>query len=369
MTEALYDPGLRRETPLAAILRDRIRRDGPISVSDYVHACLQHPEHGYYRSKSAIGRTGDFITAPEISQVFGELIGLWCAVVWQQMGQPAAFDLIELGPGRGTLMADALRAARVMKGFRDAAHVTLVETNPVLRQAQADALHTQSVVPVWSDTPPALTRPSIVIANEFLDTAAISQHVLTESGWQERVVVLDDSGLLQFASRPAPDVARLAAAFPSAPLGSIAETRADPLPDWLTTEHTNPLAVLLIDYGHTSPLTGETLQAARHHRFEHALTSPGEADLSCQVDFDAVAGAIRPALAVDGPTTQAEFLGALGIMERASRLMAANPAKSNAIEIGIARLMNPQGMGSRFKVLGARSPNLPELPGFAPVRR
>ncbi len=364
MTEQLYDPDLRRETPLAAILSDRIRRDGPISVAEYMHACLQHPEHGYYRSKSAIGRAGDFITAPEISQVFGELIGLWCAVVWQQMGQPSAFDLIELGPGRGTLMTDALRAARLVKGFRDAASVKLVETNPLLRQAQAEALHTQSVTPSWIDGFPPLTRPAIVIANEFLDTAAINQHVMTDSGWQERVVTVDSAGHLQFTSRPASATKHLSDAFPSAPHGAIAETRADPLPDWLTTASHVPLAVLLVDYGHTEPLTGETLQAVRQHTFEHPLTSPGEADLSCQVDFKAIADAIRPALAVDGPTTQAEFLGALGIMERASRLMAANPAKSNTIEMGVARLMNPQGMGSRFKVLGARSPRLPQLPGL-----
>lgn len=366
MSETLYDPNARRETPLATKLCEQIRRDGPISIAAYMQACLHDPGHGYYRGKAAIGRSGDFITAPEVSQVFGELIGLWCAVVWQQMGEPPAFDLIELGPGRGTLMSDALRATRVVKGFRDAAHVTFVETNPVLREAQAETLRAQSVTPAWSDAFPPLTRPAIVIANEFLDTAAIGQHVATGSGWQERVIAVDDGGRLQFATRPSADTARLSASWPSAPLGAVVETRLDPLPAWLTAKHDVPLAVLLIDYGHTEPQLGETLQAVRAHAFEHPLTSPGEADLSCQVDFPAVAAAIRPALAIDGPTTQAEFLGSLGITHRASRLMAANPAKSNAIETGIARLMNPQGMGGRFKVLAARSPSLPPLPGFAP---
>lgn len=373
MSEAPYDPNLRRDTPLSAKLSARIRRDGPISVAAYMQACLQDAEHGYYRGKAAIGRSGDFITAPEVSQVFGELIGLWCAVVWQQMGEPGAFDLIELGPGRGTLMADALRATRIVKGFRDAAHVTLVETNPVLRLAQADALHQQSVTPTWTDTLAGPTRPAIVVGNEFLDTAAISQHVLTEDGWRERVVTVDDAGHLQFSLRTgaAPangpnSMARNAEGAWSdpAPLGAIVEARVDPLPDWLTATRDAPLAALLIDYGHTEPQLGETLQAVRAHAFEHPLTSPGEADLSCQVDFSAVAEAIRPALAIDGPTTQAEFLGGLGIVQRASRLMAANPTRSNAIEIGIARLMNPQGMGGRFKVLGARSHGLPPLPGF-----
>lgn len=364
MSDAPYDSALRRETPLAVMLRERIRRDGPISVAAYMQSCLQDPEHGYYRGKSAIGRAGDFITAPEVSQVFGELVGLWCAVVWEQMGEPEAFDLIELGPGRGTLMADALRATRIVKGFRDAAHVTLVETNPLLRQAQAETLHAQSVASVWADVFPNLARPTIVVANEFLDTAAIGQHVLTEHGWQERVVTVDDGDRLQFATRPSTEAERLTHERPTVPIGSIVETRVDPLPNWLIEQRDVSLAVLLIDYGHTGPQLGETLQAVRAHTFEHPLTSPGEADLSCQVDFAAVADAIRPALAVEGPTTQAEFLGSLGIIHRASRLMAANPAKSNAIEIAIARLMNPQGMGGRFKVLGARSPSLPPLPGF-----
>lgn len=367
MSDEPYDPAVRRETPLAAKLRKRIRRDGPMSVADYMHACLHDAEHGYYRGKAAIGRAGDFITAPEVSQVFGELIGLWCAVVWQQMGEPATFDLIELGPGRGTLMADALRATRIVKGFRDAAHITLVETNPTLRQAQADALAAQSATATWTAESPALSGPAIVIANEFLDTSAINQHVSTGEGWQERVVTLDEQGRLQFASRPSPQADRLAQAWPTAPVGSIVETRVDPLPGWLTQERATLIAALLIDYGHTEPQLGETLQAVRAHTYEHPLTSPGEADLSCQVDFAAVMDAIRPALAIDGPTTQAEFLGSLGIMHRASRLMAANPAKSNAIEIGIARLMNPQGMGGRFKVLGARTSTLPPLPGFTPT--
>ena len=367
MSDAPYDSGLRRETPLAAKLRDRIHRDGPISVADYMHACLQDAEHGYYRGKAAIGRAGDFITAPEVSQVFGELIGLWCAVVWQQMGEPASFDLIELGPGRGTLMADALRATRIVKGFRDAARIRLVETNPTLRQAQADALTAQSATATWIAEFPTLSGPAIVIANEFLDTASISQHVLTGEGWQERVVIVDEQGRLQFSSHPSAQADQLAQTWPAAPVGSIVETRVDPLPGWLTEKRATPIAALLLDYGHTEAQRGETLQAVRAHAYEHPLTSPGEADLSCQVDFGTVADAIRPALIVDGPTTQAEFLGSLGIMHRASRLMAANPAKSNAIEIGIARLMNPQGMGGRFKVLGARSSILPPLPGFTSV--
>lgn len=369
MSATPYDPDARRDTPLAVKLRDRIRRDGPISVADYMRACLQDTEHGYYRGKPAIGRSGDFITAPEVSQVFGELIGLWCAVVWQQMGSPAAFALIELGPGRGTLMADALRAARVMKGFRDAAHVTLVETNQLLRAAQSDALHAVSVTPTWTDVFPALTGPAIVIANEFLDTAPVCQFIATSSGWQERTVTIDDQGRLQFGSQASDAAAAIAPHWPAPAHDSIIERRVDPLPAWLTGAPPVPLAVLLIDYGHSEPHLGETLQAVRQHTFEHPLTSPGEADLSCQVDFKAVADAIQPALAIDGPTTQAEFLGSLGIMERASRLMAANPAKSNGIEMGVARLMNPQGMGGRFKVLGARSRTLPPLPGLATQTR
>lgn len=373
MSPPPYDPGARRATPLALKLVQHIRTLGPISVSDYVHHCLHDPDHGYYRLRPAIGRGGDFITAPEISQVFGELIGLWCAVVWQQMGSPARLQLVEIGPGRGVLMQDALRAATMLPAFRQALDVHLIETSALLAATQRSALMASGVPVQWHAqfdwTPDA---PVIVIANELLDTLPVGQWVRHGEQWCERMVGLDNDGSLTFLMRAVPGTSpetpfwldtgsteiaeRQAFTQVTRALGALARPRA--------------LAALLVDYGHTAPLIGDTLQAVRGHAFEHPLTSPGEADLSCQVDFSAFitqlnADAAPGALAVDGPTTQAELLGRLGIVERASRLMAANPGKAAAIEAGIVRLMAPNGMGTRFKAVGLRSTDLAPLPGFA----
>lgn len=349
MMGAAYDPTLRRDTPLANKLAARIRASGPLSVSAYMDACLNDPEHGYYRTQRAIGRDGDFITAPEISQVFGELIGLWAAVVWQQMGSPARFNLIELGAGRGTLMADALRAVRVMPAFRGALAVHIVDANPLLIAQQKVALAARGVEAVWH---PALNglptdAPAIWIANEFLDTLPVTHGAAGARRW----IGLDDNGRLAFFG--ARDV----------PVLETQDFRS--LLAAVSPRGTAPRAALFIDYGYSGIATADTLQAVRGHRFEHVLTSPGEADLSVQVDFRAFAAAANVAgLAVDGPAAQAEFLGRLGIVERASKLMADNGARANEIEMGVARLMQPNGMGTRFKAIGLRTPSLQPLPGL-----
>lgn len=349
-----YDPDERRETPLALQLKERIRREGPITVAAYMQACLHDPEHGYYRSRTAIGAEGDFITAPEISQVFGELLGLWSAVVWQQMGSPASLHLIELGPGRGTLMRDALRATRSVPGFADAMTVHLVETNATLEQVQRTTLSGTPREPQWHrDLTTLPGPPAILIANEFLDTFPVTQSLRTSNGSTARTVGLDTRGELAFL----PGDNGLAT-------GAIVETQDLSVLSALKDRmHAGPFAGLFIDYGHVDTSAGDTLQAVHRHRAEHPLCSPGEADLTVQVDFAHVREVWGPSTC-DGPITQAEFLGALGIVERASRLMAANPVKAAAIETGIARLMAPNGMGTRFKVLGVRSADLPSLPGF-----
>ncbi len=385
MSDLRYDPEARRDTPLARKLEERIRREGTISLPQYMTACLGDGDHGYYTTRRPLGSAGDFVTAPEISQTFGELIGLWCAVVWQQMGSPARVNLVELGPGRGTLMGDALRALGVVPGFLAAVRVSLVEIGAGLRALQQQRLGSAPLAtpPMWYDDvaslyfddPAILDEPTIILGNEFLDTAPVFQFLRHDDGWLSRRVGLDGRGRLAFTDlagvapakplRPRPD-SSLDAWFNAARPGDIV-TRApyemldsDVLP-W------RRFAALFIDYGHTEPRAGDTLQAVRGHAFEHPLTSPGEADLSAQVDFAAVAARVArhgAATAVDGPTTQAEFLGRLGIMERASRLMAANPAKAAEIEMGVARLMAVPGMGNRFKAIGIRSVGLPPLPGF-----
>lgn len=366
-----YDAAARRDTPLARKLKERIRRDGPLPLADYMLACLQDEEHGYYRTKTAIGAKGDFVTAPEISQVFGELIGLWCAVVWQQMGAPKTFNLVELGPGRGTLMADALRAARALPGFLAACQLQLIETSETLRRVQAQTLSGAVQSMSWHTrldrVPP---NPSIVVANEFLDTFAIDQFVMADGVWRRRAVGLDGDGHLQLVNDP-----REVAALP-VPAGAVASEGAvfeRPTADVARLLQRDldrlagaaPLAALFIDYGYAATGLGDTLQAVREHKPEHPLTSPGEADLTAYVDFEAFGTAARKAgFTVEKPVPQAYFLGQLGILERAKRLMAANPAKALELETGVVRLMAVPGMGSRFMAIGVRSDSLPSLPGF-----
>lgn len=371
------DPDLRRDTPLALKLKARIRSEGPLSVADYMQACLYDPEHGYYIGKPAIGAGGDFVTAPEISQVFGELIGLWAAVVWKAMGSPSPFALVELGPGRGTMLRDALRAARVVPGLLEAARVVLCDSSKVLRARQAEALDGAAPHIRWLETwdeagaRSLACASAIVLGNEFLDTASsVVQYVKAEGGWRFRCVGLDASDELTFvlADVPAAHASaaeRLGLRFPDAPEGSVLEeaTRLDLAPILAFDQ----VAALMIDYGHIATGLGDTLQAVRGQRFEHPLASPGEADLTTQVDFEHLAASFSSAqdrLAVEGPVTQAAFLGALGILERASRLMSANPARAAEIEAGVARLLAPVGMGSRFKAIGLRTPGIGPLPGF-----
>ncbi len=372
-----YDPDARRDTSLALELKAAIRQRGPISVREYMQACLYDPDYGYYRTRAAIGRSGDFITAPEISQTFGELIGLWCAAVWQQMGMPVRFDLIELGPGRGTLMRDALRAQLHVRGLATATQVHFVESNSALAATQRSTLSGTSVPIVWHSNLDALRAnsraevPAIVIANEWLDCTPRDQALRTSDRWVARSIAVDGNGQLVFASAavslplPSEGVTEVGARFRYAGLGTIVDVGAyRVVPEFLKARQ--QAAAVVIDYGHVAQVAGDTLQAVRNHRHEHPLTSPGEADLTMQVDFAQVRSDVLATggLATDGPVSQAEFLGSLGIVERASRLMAANPTKAAMIEAGVARLLAPNGMGTRFKALGIRSTCLPPLPGF-----
>lgn len=378
MNDPPYDPDARRDTPLALKLKERIRREGPITVAQYMRACLQDPEHGYYRTRTAIGRAGDFITAPEISQVFGELIGLWAAIVWQQMGSPSRVNLVELGPGRGTLIKDALRAARIVPGFHGALSVHLVESNEPLRVMQRAALADFSGSVTWHDDIFAslghgraiAAGATIIIANEFLDADPISQWVFQGGQWHERGVDLDEAGKLRFTTFAASDDFTPTMGPDYVPQAGDINERCAILAEMgvmISSSLQHPFAALFIDYGHTRSAPGDTLQAVEAHKSVSPLFAPGESDLTAHVDFEMFENLCtegNPGAAVDGPVTQAEFLGSLGIMERASRLMSANPAKAHEIELGIARLMAVPGMGSRFKVMGVRSKDLPPLPGF-----
>lgn len=359
-----------RQTPLAQKLAARIVRDGAISVADYIDACLQDPEHGYYRRQVAIGAAADFVTAPEISQVFGELVGLWCAVVWQQMGAPSSVRLIELGPGRGTLMRDALRAAQLVPAFRAAVKVELIESNAALELIQREVLGGEDVPIAWSGGLASGSGPVIVVANEFLDALPAGQLIFRAGAWHTRCVGLDRSDQLAFHDGPAVADVALPAGLAAPSDGDIFETRSQAFGELAEklAKLGAPIAGLFIDYGHDKPGFGDTLQAVSAHRYAAPFEAPGEADLTAQVDFHSFADALhRHGLVCDGPLPQGEFLGRLGAVERASRLMAANPARAGEIEAGVARLIAPSGMGSRFQVLGIRSVDLALLPAFSPV--
>ncbi len=353
-------------TPLARRIADRIRQEGPLPVSAFMAACLDDPVHGYYRTKPAIGRAGDFVTAPEISQVFGELMGLWAAVVWQQMGSPAAVTLVELGPGRGTLMCDALRATRRVPGFHGALNVVLVDANPRLRAMQDATLRDAGVPISWCASLDELSKgadgAAIVVANEFVDCWPVHQFVRSADGWRMRCVGLDGYGGLAFVAGPEVELSA-----DDAPDGAIAETfDYGAIVAALTCFA--PVAALVVDYGDATrgARISDTLQAVRGHAYEPPLANPGDADLTAHVAFGTLAAAATAsgALAADGPITQATLLGRLGAVERASNLMAANPAQASNIEVAVGRLLQPAGMGGRFKALAIRSAGLPVPPGF-----
>ena len=357
-------------TALARRLAERIAQDGPISVAVYMQACLQDPEHGYYRRRMAVGGAGDFVTAPEISQVFGELIGLWCAVVWQQMGAPNAVRLIELGPGRGTLMRDTLRAARLVPEFRAALSIELVESNAALAAIQRTTLGGEDNALRWCAELEPGAAPAIVVANEFLDTLPVTQWVFRDGAWRTRCVGLDAAGALTYVDGAPDPRITLPSNIGPPHAGDIWESRDAALAGFAgrLAAVGAPAAALFIDYGHAQPGLGDTLQAISGHRYTDPLHAPGEADLTSQVDFAAFAEAIGAQhLACDGPIPQAEFLGRLGIIERASRLMAANPTKAAQIETAIARLIAPGGMGTRFQAIGVRSRDVAPLPALGTV--
>jgi SAM-dependent MidA family methyltransferase len=358
-------------TPLFAILRDEILATGPIPLARYMDLCLGHPLHGYYRTRDPLGASGDFVTAPEISQMFGELVGIWIAAAWGALGAPAPLALVELGPGRGTLMQDALRAlARAAPTLRPALH--LVETSPPLRAAQAERLSAHA--PTWHEgiatLPPG---PAIVVANEFFDALPVRQFQRTPRGWCERCVGLAPDGerlAFGLAAEPDPRIDAQAPVGVTLTLPGAALDTVRDLARRLVREHG---ALLAIDYGHARPGFGDSLQAVAGHRFVDPLGAPGEADLTTHVDFSALArAAAGEGARVHGPVDQRDFLQALGLRERAERLSAgATPQQAVRIAAAVTRLTDParRGMGSLFKAMAVSDPALPGLPGFPAASR
>lgn len=358
-----------------------ISQEGPISVERYMTLALTHPQHGYYMTGDRFGADGDFITAPEISQMFGELLGLWAAEVWAMMGSPDSIRLVELGPGRGTLMSDALRAAQVVDGFAQALKISLVETSPVLSAAQRVALSQYESIIEWHnviDDVPA--GPAIFIANEFFDALPVRQYLSTGQQWHERLIGLDGEERLIFGLAPDPEP-MIVARSPAQTVLEVGFAAHDAMQEVASRLARDGGAGIIIDYGHLATGPGETLQAVKNHARSDPLEMPGEADLTAHVDFANLGRAARSAGArVFGPAKQADFLTALGIFQRAAGLKK-NATAQQAIEIdkALLRLVSTgreQGagqepapaMGELFKVMGiAAGHDFTELPGFEPT--
>ena len=353
---------------LPELIDMQIRTSGPMSVASYMALCLTHPTKGYYKSDDPLGVAGDFVTAPEISQMFGELLGFFFVNVWQQMGSPKAFTLLELGPGRGTLMADMLRVACRAEGFRDALDLRLFETNPALIAEQNARLEPYN--PKWIDSFEKVGEgPLLVVANEFFDALPIRQFVRMDDGWHERVVGLSD-GRRSFGLNPTPiPAAAMPEAVADAEINAVFEVglaNGEVMKRLAGLVSTQGGAILAIDYGYARTQTGETLQGVRKHAYADVLDAPGEVDLSAHVDFEALGSvAAKAGLSVQPLATQGQFLTRLGIAERAKALSVANPGSAADIAAAKARLVAPEQMGNLFKAFCAASPGL-QPPGFEP---
>ncbi|HLH96834.1 MAG TPA: SAM-dependent methyltransferase [Xanthobacteraceae bacterium] len=359
--------------PLEAEIRRRIAAAGAMPVMQYMTLCLTHPTYGYYVTVDPFGAAGDFTTAPEISQMFGELIGLWAGSVWRQMGSPTPINLIELGPGRGSMMQDALRAANVMPEFRSAIVLHMVEVSPILEKRQREFLG-GSVPTHWYQALEEVPEgPSIILANEFFDALPVHQAVMCADGWHERVVKIDENDKLRFgiARDPIPLFEQLLPRGMRSQIGEIFEWRADQIALELgrRVKHGEG-AALVIDYGHIKSAPGDTLQAVGKHQYADPLLALGQVDLTAHVDFQALGDAAESMGArAFGPLDQGEFLHRLGIETRANALKStAPPSKVIEIEQALQRLTGTTGrnMGHLFKAMGFAHPRLGPLPGFDP---
>jgi NADH dehydrogenase [ubiquinone] 1 alpha subcomplex assembly factor 7 len=353
-------------TALKTLLIKRIAMGGPITLADYMAECLMHPNHGYYQQQRVFGRDGDFITAPRVSQMFGEMLGLWCADRWHAMGRPARFNLIELGPGRGTLMADMLRATKAVPGFGTAARVCFVEESERLSALQAEKVPGAPWHKRLSDVP---TGPSILMANEFFDALPIHQFEKKGGKWLERGVGFEGDTLRPVLLLPSAKLALVPDSVRAAGDGSIAEvcpaglSVAGEIAERLVAQ---PGAALIIDYGYRVSAPGDSFQALKSHDYVDPYAEPGLADLTAHVAFDQLAAAAaQKGAAPSSIQEQGAFLMALGLGLRAQKLAETGDKAGQTRILGeLKRLTAPDEMGSLFKVLALQSPGLAPAPGF-----
>ena len=356
-----------RTVTLRDVLIRRIRRDGALTIADFMATVLLHPEQGYYARRIPIGEAGDYTTAPEIHQIFGEMIAGWLIDYWHRSGSPEPLLLVELGPGRGTLVQDILRAAdTVAPSFARAASIWFVETSPKLRGEQAAAVPDARFASELASVPQAF---SLFVANEFFDALPIHQYVKTGTHWRERTVTWDEASarfVFALGPRPSPITCQLPVSACEGEVVEISPVAQAVVADLAARAVSDGGASLIVDYARDREEPFGTLQAVRSHRRVDPLDEPGSADLSSRVDFQQLAATARTGGAcVHGPRKQGEFLETIGIRQRARRLAAMQPAASAGIKTALHRLVHPEGMGSRFHAMSVASPNGPDPAGFA----
>ena len=353
-------------------IKNRIALKGPLSVSDYMREALFNSEHGYYMTGDPLGKRGDFITAPEISQMFGELIGLWCAVMWERMGSPEKINLIEMGPGRGTLIADALRATSNIPGFFDSINIHMIEISPSLKKRQQRNLQVLNCNIQWHENFQDVSEgPLILIANELFDVLPIRQFVKSTNGWFERKIgcngqsqlewVVDHNSLL-----PGNLITPQMVESNMGTIFELGQVASDLIMNITKSVIKFGGAALIIDYGHIKSAVGDTLQAVKDHKYFDILSKPGKTDLTAHVDFECLAKNAR-ALGglVHGPVTQRNFLRRLGIEVRSDQLknLASTRQKSEVLT-SLNRLIGANEMGDLFKVMAITHPDEMVPEGF-----
>ena len=364
-------------SPLKDRLVAKIKAEGPLSVAEYMTICLLDPVQGYYPTRDPLGSDGDFITAPEISQMFGEVIGLWCIQSWQDLGRPKTFQLIELGPGRGIMMSDILRAAKLDKDFLSAVNVTLIEASPALEAVQDKTLSNAPCPIGWATSlEKAPTGPSIIIGNEFLDCLPIRQFIQKDrfagrAGWQERMVALEGDDL-KFGISPAVISEGVQATLPETQedakndeLLEVCPASAQIIDQLKQRFETDAGRALFIDYGPAETEFGDTLQALKRHEKVGVFSDPGNTDLTARVDFGALVELASAAkMPVTNPVPQREFLSKLGLEMRAVALSRAKPESKDKIGRQLHRLTATDEMGELFKAICFQSEGLGLPIGF-----
>ncbi|MGY8985602.1 MAG: class I SAM-dependent methyltransferase [Sphingomonadales bacterium] len=358
-------------TVLTDHLIKTIKADGPISFARYMAECLANPKYGYYMTRDPFGKAGDFITSPEVTQMFGEMVGLWIVDCWQKMSYPPYFNLVELGPGRGTLMTDILSIMNSHPDTKEAVQIHLVEISPTLKEIQRKNLEKMNVTATWYDRFMDVPEgPTVIIANEFFDTLPHHQFIKMTDGWAEHSIAVDNNKLKSIMGPPTPAFSLLNKKIvTNAKEGDILEVCPPAL--YMMGDVANRLksfggAALIIDYGYTKPGAGDTIQAIKGHNYQSVLENPGETDITAHINFMALQEALAESeIDLHGPVTQCDFLKNLGIDYRAEQIIKANgPDVTSKVQRSLKKLIDKKEMGELFKVLGVSYGLYGEPPGF-----